>query len=136
MRAVLLTLVLTALATGCGGADDARERDATATGPRLDPPADLTWQTTAAEYRGEIGATVTVDCPAQGEVGSLWGTDPYTDDSSICTAGVHAGAITVEDGGEVTIRIADGETSYDGGEANGVTAADWPDWPGSFTVVR
>ncbi|MEZ5133629.1 MAG: LCCL domain-containing protein [Acidimicrobiales bacterium] len=47
---------------------------------------------------------------------------PHTDDSSICTAAVHMGLITFEDGGEVTIVIEDGLNEYIGLESNDVTS--------------
>jgi hypothetical protein len=59
----------------------------------------------------------------------------YTDDSSVCTAAVHAGAITVEDGGEVTIEITAGEDSYEGTEQNGIESFDYGPWGGSFSIV-
>ena len=75
------------------------------------------------------------DCPAGGEVRNVWGTDIYTDDSSVCTAGVHAGAITLEDGGTVTIEIRAGEDEYEDSERNGIESLSYPAWGGSFVVI-
>ena len=63
----------------------------------------------------------------------MWGTDVYTDDSSVCSAAVHAGLITVEDGGKVVIEIAPAEEEYKGSDANGVESSDYGPWGGSFT---
>ena len=66
----------------------------------------------------------------------MWGTDTYTDDSSVCIAAVHAGLITEDEGGRVVIEIAPGEESYTGSEANGITSTDYGSWSGSFTFPR
>jgi hypothetical protein len=91
------------------------------------------WARNATEYRGQDGTTFTIGCSADGPLGSAWGTDTYTDDSSICTAAVHSGVITVEDGGSVVIEIAPGQASYQGSSANGVTTSDYGAFDGSFT---
>lgn len=75
-------------------------------------------------------------CSPGGNVGSIWGTDVYTDDSSVCTAAVHAGLITIQSGGAVTIEIRPGEDSYDGSEQNGVTSNDYGAWGGSFIFLE
>jgi len=47
-----------------------------------------------------------VQCPAQcsDKVGSIWGTGIYTDDSSICRAGLHSGTIKNDGGKALVIR--------------------------------
>jgi hypothetical protein len=92
-----------------------------------------TWQRTANEYRQQPGKKVDIACAPGGPAGSVWGTDTYTDDSSICTAAVHAGLITVADGGNVTIEIAPGASSYQGTTANGITSQSYGAYQGSFT---
>ena len=52
-------------------------------------------------------------CPPEGQAYTVWGTEIYTDDSSVCTAAVHAGLINFENGGEVFIAVRGGE-SYRG----------------------
>ena len=42
---------------------------------------------------------------ARGSAGPVYGTDIYSDDSSICTAAVHAGRVDFAEGGLVTIQI-------------------------------
>ncbi len=100
------------------------------------PPANsITWSSTATSYRGQNGSTISFTCPAGGSAYTVWGTDTYTDDSSICTAAVHAGRIGFAGGGAVTIRIEPGLSSYAGTTRNGVTTLDWPSWPGSFVFA-
>lgn len=100
------------------------------------PPPSDPWSTNAGEHRAEVGEQFTYDCPPGGEPDSVWGTDIYTDDSSICTAAVHVGAITIDDGGEVTIEIRAGEDSYESSERNGVESLPYGPWGGSFVIVE
>jgi hypothetical protein len=70
------------------------------------------------------GLKLRVDCPARpGGGGSLWGTDVYTDDSSMCEAGVHAGRINSA-GGPVIVEIRAGQRSYQGSTRNDTTSGD------------
>ncbi len=57
------------------------------------------------------------------------------DDSSICTAAVHRGDITLASGGTVTYEIAPGQDSYEGTEQNGIISRDWGTWAGFFVIV-
>jgi hypothetical protein len=91
----------------------------------------LDCSTSAQEFEGGTGTSFTGVCPASC-TGSLWGTDVYTDDSSICTAAVHAGAIPAS-GGEVTFTIMDGQEGYKGAAQNGITSSEWTAfWGRSF----
>lgn len=93
------------------------------------------WGATAVAFRDQIGEQFVYTCPPGGPPGTVWGnpTEGYTDDSSVCTASVHAGLITVEDGGRVRIQMTEGRESYTGTTANGITTLDWPTpWPASF----
>ena len=66
----------------------------------------------------------------------MWGKGPFTDDSSVCTAAVFAGRITLERGGVVRVRVAPGRPSYEGDTRNGVTTRTFATFPGSFLVTR
>ncbi|MEP7159081.1 MAG: LCCL domain-containing protein, partial [Chloroflexota bacterium] len=57
------------------------------------------------------------------------------DDSSVCTAAVHAGLITFAAGGSVTIEIQPDAVTYTGSERNGVSSGSWSTWYGSFVFV-
>jgi len=106
--------------------------------PGEEPPLpdlhDVTWHTTAGSLRGRDGMHFPVACPPGGSPGSVWGSNPYTDDSSVCTAGVHAGVISLEVGGTVTIEIAPGARVYRGCLRNGVRTHSWGRYSGSFRV--
>ena len=90
----------------------------------------------ARQYRGQ-SAPVTCECSAElaGGEGTAWGSGPYTDDSNICRAAVHAGIIPA-DGGEVTFRMLPGQASYEGSTSNNVRTANWGEWESSFDFVE
>lgn len=97
---------------------------------------DVAWDLDASQYRGQDGRRIAFLCPPDGDpTQSVWGTDTYTDDSSVCAAAVHQGLINTVEGGRVIIEIAPGEESYEGSEANGVTSQDYAAWSGSFTFL-
>lgn len=99
---------------------------------------DLTtdWGSEAMRWRGNIGVQYTVNCPPGGDAtSSVWGTGIYTDNSQICSAAVHAGAITPATGGQVTIEIRPGEANYSGSTQNGVSSQDWGPFDGSFVII-
>ncbi len=125
-----------------GSGDTGNLRDALSAymrGGQGTTPAEVAadWARTAQEYRGRIGMRITYACPAGGSKGrGPWGTDIYTDDSSVCTAAVHAGLITFARGGRVTIEIVPGQSSYTGSTRNGVTTYGYGAWGGAFAFVR
>lgn len=97
---------------------------------------EATWSSGAGKYRGANGSRHTYYCPPAGKAVGVWGTDVYTDDSSVCTAAVHAGAITLASGGNVTFEILPGQSAYTGSERNGITSSRYSSWSGSFRIVR
>lgn len=101
----------------------------------IDVEATIGWTTTANDYVTREPKEFTVECEPDGEFATVWGTEVFTADSSICTAAVHAGLITVDDGGEVTFRLLPGQDSYSGSTANGVTSQDYGSWGDSFEFV-
>jgi hypothetical protein len=143
--AVTAALLVAACSSEDSGVDARDDATSTTTATDIDSEttaitgdtggADDSWLRNAVEYRGRDGERVKVECAPNRMPLSLWGTGPYTDDSSICTAGVHAGVITLEDGGEVEIEIAPGQDSYEGGESNGVESRPYGEWAGSFVVL-
>jgi hypothetical protein len=94
-----------------------------------------TWSTNATgrSCATEIGMQFTYGCPPGGTAGSVWGTDVYTHDSSICTAAVHAGRISLLGGGAVTIEMAAGAASYTASLRNGISSSPYGPWSCSYT---
>ena len=101
---------------------------------RQSTPAKITWGTTARGTQGYTGS-VTVICPEGGRVRDVWGTDSYTADSSICSAALHAGLISLGKGGPVTLRVTEGRKAYQGSSRNGVVSREYGSWESSFEVV-
>ncbi len=102
----------------------------------MDTPVETDlWELSATMHEGANGEQFTYECPAGGQFFSVWGAETYTNDSSVCTAAVHAGVITSARGGTVTIEIRPGQTSYAGTSANGVASQPWGAWSGSYVFV-
>ena len=89
--------------------------------------------TNAQGLAGDTGAVHTVICPAGCGSSTIWGTGTYSDDSSVCSAAIHAGVITTA-GGTVNVTIAPGLDGYPASTANGITSSQWGSWSRSFTV--
>jgi hypothetical protein len=82
---------------------------------------DVAWAVNAVQYRSANGRSFAHTCTPNGIAAPVMGSGPYSDISSICTAAVHAGVITVEDGGVVTFLMGPPQTAYVSTAANGVT---------------
>ncbi len=93
--------------------------------------ADTCFQTVPVD-KTNAGDTFEVSCPADCTFGSVWGSNPYTGDSNICSAAIHAGKIQTS-GGSVKVKIVEGKEEYKGSEANGITSSDWGSYSYSFT---
>jgi hypothetical protein len=91
-----------------------------------------TWEANATSLNGKDGETFTLVCSPGGTAHSVWGSDVYTADSSICTAAVHSGLITYQQGGAVTIELRPGRTIYGCSERNGVTTSSYGSYQHSF----
>ena len=96
---------------------------------------DAPWSMTAVNIREGDEFATRVACPPGGSAHRVWGTDTYSDDSSVCTAAVHRGLLTYADGGEVLIEHRPGLESYRGTTRNDVTTLEWDSWPGSFVFI-
>lgn len=80
-------------------------------------------------------------CPANGTPSRVWGTDIYSDDSSICTAAVHAKLISFSSGGTVTVEVQrPGPKFLEGSLRNGVRSDEFNNGPnptqGGFVFIR
>lgn len=93
------------------------------------------WNVTATDLQGRNYEVFTLVYPPGGtlrDAGDVWGDGIYTDDSSIGLAAVHAGIITLQNGGPVTFEIRPGQESYDSAKRNSVRSSTWAQWSGSF----
>jgi len=66
--------------------------------------------------------------------GSVWGSGPYTLDSNLGRAAVHAGALAEGQTGLVKVTILPGQNAYPGSVKNGITSSNWGAYETSFTV--
>jgi len=69
--------------------------------------------------------------PAALTAGSVWGSSPYTIDSSICPAALHSGVVG-EKGGDVTVLRVQGLSRYTGSSSFGITTNKWGEYRSSF----
>ncbi|MFC4158181.1 LCCL domain-containing protein [Chitinimonas lacunae] len=66
--------------------------------------------------------------------GSVWGSNPYTDDSNLAAAAVHAGLVKAGESAIVKVMSTAGLSAYTGSSANGVTSQSYSGFPGSLTL--
>ena len=85
-------------------------------------------------YRGRVGQTFQFTLTGT-KSGSVWGTDIYTDDSTLACAAVHAGVVLSGETKVVTVTIRSGQSSYQGSVRNGVRSSSYGSWPGSYSFV-
>jgi hypothetical protein len=69
--------------------------------------------------------------------GAVWGSGPYTTDSALAAAAVHAGVLKAGKTGKVTVELMASPDSYTGTTAHGVTTLSYGTWPpGAFKFVK
>jgi hypothetical protein len=90
----------------------------------------------ARDVQGSEGSSWLMTCPAGCEQKNVWGTDIYTDDSTLCTAAIHAGAIEAAKGGTVLVTWTPGQPTYVASSRNGITTSDYGAWGRSFYVQK
>jgi len=87
--------------------------------------------------RGHPGASFVVEVVGAGSAsGSVWGTDVYTDDSSLAAATVHAGLLKPGETGLIRVTIERGRDRYTGSPRNGVTSLNFGTYTGSYRIER
>ena len=67
--------------------------------------------------------------------GSIWGTNVYTNDSSLATAAVHAGVLADGQTGVIRVVIGTGQYKFVGSVANGVSSNDYSAYPSWYSVA-
>jgi hypothetical protein len=66
--------------------------------------------------------------------GAVFGSGPYSSESSLCSAAVHANAISKESGGEFHVLQLAGKKSYKGSTKNGIKSLNGKETLSSFAV--
>lgn len=88
----------------------------------------------AVGYRSRVGQSFEMTVTGAA-AGGVWGTDVYTDDSSVARAAVHAGLVQVGETKTVTVTILPGQANYAASTRNGVTTNAYGSWVGSYTFA-
>ena len=125
------TYLINIIATNAAGSTTGRLTLTVGTAPVVtitSAPANL------VGYRNKTGQTFQFTVTGA-TAGAVWGTDFYTDDSTVARAAVHAGVVAVGETKTVTITILGGQSSYPASTRNGVTTSSWPAWPGSYAFA-
>lgn len=94
----------------------------------------IDWNTTGTGFKNDVGLIYKFQCPAKGTENTIWGSDIYTQDSSICTAAVHAGVFSLADGGIVTLEFRPGRLTYGSTVRNGIKSSTFGEYSRSFVV--
>ncbi len=80
------------------------------------------WDLELEDLKLEDGEAIILEFPAGGVSRTVFGTGTYSSHSSISNAAVHAGLISIQDGGSVTILVRNGLDYYAGSSRNGITS--------------
>jgi len=90
---------------------------------------------TLVGYRGQQCSTFEFNVTGRTTGGAVWGTDEYTDDSTLAIASVHAGMLAAGETGVVRVQLTLGSSSYVGSTRNGVTTFNYGSWPYSYSFL-
>jgi LCCL domain/Stigma-specific protein, Stig1 len=126
-----------ALATdhdNCGGCGHACASDESCRKGVCGRGYEADYQTSPSALGLPCSGTLTFLCPSSAGVslGTVWGTETYTNDSAICVAAVHAGVMKFATGGAVTVEMSPGRKTYLGSVSHGVTSSSWGAWSCSY----
>ncbi|MCF7972039.1 MAG: hypothetical protein K9L22_12845 [Methylococcaceae bacterium] len=89
---------------------------------------------TLSDYRGREGGAFYFRITGE-NVGGVWGTQVYTDDSRLATAAVHSGVLALNQTGVVKATILAGQGNYTGSVAHGITSSSYGTWSGSYSLA-
>ena len=99
-------------------------------------PGNITWATVWNGIPEDFTDPIVVNCPPEGNASkTIWGTDVYTRDSTICVAAAHTGSITPEKGGLITVRRAPAPKEYTATERFRITSQRWGSSADAFSVT-
>lgn len=87
-------------------------------------------------YEASVGKTLSFRVIGNALNGGVWGSNPYTADSRLSHAAVHAGALRPGEPGVVRVTILPGQQSYASSTRNGVTTRGWGAYGLSYRIER
>jgi hypothetical protein len=111
--------------------------------PVVSPPADgpavtagvqPTIESLLPQLREYVGLAVRVQAVGQA-AGTVWGSDWYTDDSSVGAAAVHAGLAEPGESVEILLEVGGPRERFAGSQQRGVRTHDYGHWGGSFRLA-
>lgn len=71
------------------------------------------------------------------EGGTVWGTGPYTSDSDLYRAAVHAGVVANGEAGLIKVTlISTAGMDFAGNTQNGITTSTYASWPNGYRIER
>lgn len=86
-------------------------------------------------FKDSIGKTFAFNVTGVANRGSVWGSNPYTADSLLARAAVHAGVLRPGESGVVNATVLPGLQSYEGTVRNGVTTNRWGAYGLSYRIA-
>ena len=96
----------------------------------------IEWNVNGQFLQLSEGEQATVFLEPGGYEDVVWGSDPYTIDSSIGSAAVHAGLITFDHGGTITVRNVGPQSYFNDSLRNGVESLEHTERTQAFSFVR
>jgi TPR repeat protein len=84
--------------------------------------------------RRNLGDETVMYVSGDSSLGTVWGNGPYTTDSNIRGAAIHAGAIGSEESGFVRVVMVQPPVAFTGSNRNGVTTYAYSEFPTAFNV--
>lgn len=112
----------------------AAEPQAAAQPPQPQVPAVPPDPGTLSQFKGSIGMTLSFQVTGANNGRTVWGSNPYTADSALARAAVHAGVLQIGETGVVNVTILGGQQSYVSTERNGVKTNSWGSYPLSYWI--
>jgi len=96
--------------------------------PAMEAPLNL------VDYRGNNSEIYTFTVIGS-QLGNIWGSKIYTDDSHPSKACVHSGYVLPNVTSTITVKILPGQSSYTSTTRNGITSTSYGAWHGSYEII-
>lgn len=105
------------------------------TGSAIDEKLEIVEAVNNQLLQTHMGKTIGIKVTGA-QQGSVWGSGPYTGDSTLAVAAVHAGAVKIGETKVVKVRIVQDPGVYLGTTANGVSTSQYGRFPaGAYEIV-
>ena len=96
-------------------------------------PIEISYLTTAADLGLEPGEKMRVRIPSDSLAQDVFGSDPYTFDSSIASAAAHKGLLSLNAGGVVNVKMLQKRQAFIGEDRNDIYSYDYEGALEAFT---